>query len=47
MTKTKTPERKLSRPELDRMLDDLKAGRIDGIVVAQVAVKVEPLIGRR
>ena len=27
---------KLSRPELDRMLDDLRAGVIDGIVVAQV-----------
>src|SRR4051812_13242208 len=27
---------KLSRPELDRMLADLDAGRIDGIIVAQV-----------
>jgi DNA invertase Pin-like site-specific DNA recombinase len=27
---------KMSRPELDRMLDDLNAGRIDGIAVAQV-----------
>jgi site-specific DNA recombinase len=27
---------KMSRPELDRMLDDLRAGRIDGIAVAQV-----------
>ena len=27
---------KMERPELDRMLEDLRAGRIDGIVVAQV-----------
>jgi hypothetical protein len=27
---------KMDRPELDRMLADLEAGRIDGVVVAQV-----------